>query len=272
MAEPRRVVIAGLGLIGGSLATDLTRAGWHVTGVDRAAVCRRARARGLVSATCTSLERAASAADLIVLAAPPRANRDLLLRLVTSMHRRPALVVTDVGSVKRDIVQLAERLRLAGFVGGHPLAGRERSGLRAAQPGLFAGRAWTLSVGRETRPAALRQVRALARAVEARPVNLAADDHDRALAFLSHLPQLVAWALLDAARADGITAAWLALAGPGFRDMTRLAASPPLLWSDILAVNADHVAVAHAGFIKALDRRVRSGRGQGRRPSTRLPR
>lgn len=259
MAEgkPRRVVIAGLGLIGGSLAADLTQAGWQVIGVDRANVCRRARARGLVAETCSSVERAAAAADLVVLAAPPRANIELLLALVVSLHARPGLTVTDVGSVKRGIVQLAERLQLPGFVGGHPLAGRERAGLRAAHAGLFVGRPWALTPGRTTDPRALRRVRALARAVGARPVDVPAETHDRVLAFLSHLPQLVAWALLDAARADGITRDWLALAGPGFRDMTRLAASPTSLWAEILTANAAQVHDAQVAFVKALSARAR---------------
>jgi prephenate dehydrogenase len=246
------VAIAGLGLIGGSLAGALTEAGWHVIGVDRAAVGRRARARGLVVATRSTLLHAAREADLIVLAAPPRANRELLLQLAAVMHRRRELVVTDVGSVKRDIVQLAERLRLTGFVGGHPLAGRERSGQSFAQADLFAGRAWAVVPGRESTPAALRRVRALVRAVRARPVQVTAEAHDRALAFLSHLPQLLAWALRDVARADPVTARWLDLAGPGFRDMTRLAASPAPLWAEILKANADHVAEAQGAFIRAL--------------------
>jgi prephenate dehydrogenase len=152
-------------------------------------------------------------------------------------------VITDVGSVKGPICGLARRLGLRGFVGGHPVAGTEGRGLAAASPDLFRGRAWALTpTPRGTR--ALSRVRALVRAVGGRPVTVSARDHDRALAFLSHLPQVVSFALLDAARHDPVAARHLRLAGPGFRDMTRLARSPRPLWREILGQNRIEVARA----------------------------
>jgi prephenate dehydrogenase len=235
------VAIVGLGLIGGSLARALTRAGYRVLGVDKPGVRRRARAQGAVAQTMATPEAAARRADVVVLAAPPRANLALLRRLAG--RASPGLVITDVGSVKGPICGLARRLGLRGFVGGHPVAGTEGRGLAAASPDLFRGRAWALTpTPRGTR--ALSRVRALVRAVGGRPVTVSARDHDRALAFLSHLPQVVSFALLDAVRHDPVAARHLRLAGPGFRDMTRLARSPRPLWREILGQNRAEVARA----------------------------
>jgi prephenate dehydrogenase len=235
------VAIVGLGLIGGSLARALTRAGYRVLGVDKPGVRRRARAQGAVAQTMATPEAAARRADVVVLAAPPRANLALLRRLAG--RASPGLVITDVGSVKGPICALARRLGLRGFVGGHPVAGTEGRGFAAASPDLFRGRAWALTPTPH-RTRALSRVRALVRAVGGRPVTVSARDHDRALAFLSHLPQVVSFALLDAVRRDPVAARHLGLAGPGFRDMTRLARSPRPLWREILGQNRVEVARA----------------------------
>ena len=249
MTAARRptVAIAGLGLIGGSLAKALTRAGYRVIGVDTPARARAARQTGAVAATASSVVAAARKADVLVLAAPPAVN----LRLLAEAARaaRPALVITDVSSVKRPIGTAARRLRIANFVGGHPMAGRERSGFAASSADLFRGCPWVLS---PSQPGARRVVARIARDVGARPVVVAEDAHDRAMAYLSHLPQIVAWALSTAARGDRVTARLLRLAGPGFRDMTRLARSPRALWREVLAQNAAEVARARKDLVRAL--------------------
>jgi prephenate dehydrogenase len=242
-ALPGSVAVLGLGLIGGSLALDLRARGVRVIGWDRPEVLRRARRRGLVDAVAASVDDAARQAGLVVLAAPPAANLRLLRRLARLGPEGP--IVTDVGSVKGRIVGEAGRLGLRRFVGGHPIAGSERSGIEAARQGLFEGRAWALTPVDETAPRALRTVAALAHALGARPVRrLDAAQHDRALAFLSHLPQMVAWALRAAAQGDPVARRHLALAGPGFQDMTRLARSPRGLWRQILEQNSREVARA----------------------------
>jgi len=246
------VAIVGLGLIGGSLARALTRAGYPVVGVDRPAVRRRARAARAVARTVARPEEAARSADVLVLAAPPSVNLRLLRRV--ARRARSGLVVTDVGSVKAPIVREADRLGLA-FVGGHPMAGNEGSGFRASEAGVFRGRSWILCPGRRGAGRALAAVRRLARAAGARPVRMDAAEHDRVVAFLSHVPQLVSWALLDAARADPLAVRRLTVAGPGFAGMTRLAASPPGLWREILAENRRETDRALAGFLRALRRR-----------------
>jgi prephenate dehydrogenase len=242
-----RVAICGLGLVGGSLARALSARGYVVIGVDRPSVVRRARAARAI-ARALGLGDAAAEADVLVLAAPPGANLRLLRRVAAL--RRPGLAVTDVTSVKGPIVAEARRLGLPGFVGGHPMAGRERSGFGAATATLFQGRSWILVPGRDAW--ALRRVRRLVRDAGARPVAMSAAAHDRVVARLSHLPQLVAWALLAAARSDAATRRGMRFAGPGFHDMTRLARSPKGLWREILRSNRVEVERALASLRAAL--------------------
>jgi prephenate dehydrogenase len=244
------VAVAGLGLIGGSLAKALTRAGYRVIGVDTPARTRAARRARAIAGVAASVAVAAREADVLVLAAPPAANLRLLVEAARAAP--PALVITDVSSVKRPIAAAARRLRLARFVGGHPMAGRERSGFAASSADLFHGAPWIL-----TPSAAVprRIVARMIRDVGARPVVVPEAAHDRAMAYLSHLPQVVAWALAAAARGDPVTARLLRLAGPGFRDMTRLAASPRTLWREVLAQNADEVARARKALSRALRER-----------------
>jgi len=245
-----RVAVVGLGLVGGSLARALARKGYRLAGVDTSALTRRAAKRSGVFVLVTGrLADALEGAELVVLAAPPLANLRLL-REIDRDERRPRLLVTDVSSVKRRICAAGARLAHLDFVGGHPMAGRERGGFAASDPGLFRGRPWILTPARSRR--ALARVRALVRDVGARPVSLAPEAHDRAVAFVSHLPQLVAWALADAARAGRTRAPLHRLAGPAFLDMTRIAKSPRALWREILSENRDELGRALRAFRRAL--------------------
>ncbi len=244
------VAIVGLGLVGGSLARALRRRDYRVIGVDRPEVLARARRAHAVSAIAT-VEEAAATADVLVLAAPPRANLQLVAR--AARHARARLVVTDVGSVKTPICAAAKRAGLVAFVGGHPMAGAAASGFAASSPDLFQDRPWILTPnGAPARAVAV--VRALARAVGARPAVMTAAAHDRAMAFLSHVPQILSWLLLASARGDAVARRHLGLAGPGFRDMTRLARSPRGLWREILDQNHREVARALAVLAAALRR------------------
>jgi prephenate dehydrogenase len=244
------VAIAGLGLIGGSLAKALKGAGYRVIGVDTPA--RSRAARSAVTETAASVTRAAARADVLVLAAPPLANLRLLREAAGA--GRDSLVITDVSGAKRAICAEARRLGLRRFVGGHPMAGRERSGFAASSADLFRGCAWILTPGA---PEATRMVSRLARAVGARPALLTPAAHDRVVAYLSHVPQLVSWALAAAARRDAVARRHLALAGPGFAGMTRLARSPRGLWREVLALNAPEVARARAALLRELRRTAR---------------
>jgi prephenate dehydrogenase len=242
------VAIVGLGLVGGSLARALTDAGYRVTGIDWPLVVRRALRSGAVAAGATYAE-AAAACDVVVLAAPPATNIRLLRRLARVAG--PGLVLTDVSSVKGEIAREAARLGVPGFVGGHPMAGTEKRGFSASSKKLFDGATWWIVPSRSGR--ANRIVRELVRAAGAVPVTTDAATHDRTMAFLSHLPQVVAWALRDAARRDPVARAHLRRAGPGFRGMTRLAGSPRPLWRQILSANAAEVARAVASFARRLE-------------------
>lgn len=246
------VAIVGLGLVGGSLARALVAAGYRVTGIDWPLVVRRARRGRAITDGATRAE-AAAAAEVVVLAAPPATNLRLLRRL--AKVARAGLVITDVSSVKGEIAREAARLGLSGFVGGHPMAGTEKRGFAASSAGLFRGAAWWIVPGRDRRATLL--VRSLVRAAGARPIAVDAATHDRAMAFLSHVPQVVAWALQEAARGDAVARRHLRRAGTGFRDMTRLARSPRPLWNDILGANRVEVSRALGALVRRLEKRRR---------------
>jgi prephenate dehydrogenase len=237
-AAPARLGIVGLGLIGGSIAAAV-RAAWPDTarvGVDHDGTVRTAAGAGLVDEVRDDIADLADC-DLIVLAVPVPAILDLLSRLRGGLG---SAVVTDVGSTKRQIVEAGRAVPR--FVGGHPIAGAERGGLERARPDLFAGRTWAVTVAPDTDPDAATRVERFAAGLGATPVRMTPDAHDRAVAYLSHVPQLVAVALMNAAEQQGVTAS--GLAGQGFRDMTRLAASPGALWQGILDSNHDFVREA----------------------------
>jgi prephenate dehydrogenase len=239
------IAIAGLGLIGGSIALAV-RERWpsiRIVGVDHPAVLAHGRGSGAIDRAAASLAEIGSP-DLVVLAAPVAQNIELLRQLAANPNlARPSTIVTDVGGTKRDIVGVSRSLRLSfSFVGGHPIGGAERGGFGFARPDLFAGRPWILTPVAESDPAAVTAVEQFARGLGARPAVLDAADHDRLMAYVSHLPQLTASALMSAVgrgAPDG-----LRLAGRGLVDTTRLASSPASVWTGIAANNSDFVAEA----------------------------
>jgi prephenate dehydrogenase len=254
----RTIAIVGVGLIGGSVGLA-ARAKWpgiRVIGIDTRDVLVSAVAFGAVTETAGDLSAAASA-DLVVLCAPVAVNVATLAALAPRLA--PGAVVTDVGSTKRDIVAAAEAHGLDRFVGGHPLAGAATSGTASAREHLFRGRPWILTPSARTAPAAVESLRAFAVALGATPTVLDAVAHDRLMAYVSHLPQVVASTLLETVGAT-VGESGLALSGPGLADTTRLAASPGGLWASILAANADCVAEAMASLESALAR-LRAGLG-----------
>jgi prephenate dehydrogenase len=247
-----RVAIVGYGLIGASLGMAVKQQ-WPsalVIAVDRKDVIESAMRRHAADVGGDDLVMAAEA-DLVVLAAPVRTNIRLLGELAEYVPGEA--LVTDVGSTKRETVAAAralpERLR---FIGGHPLAGAAAGGIDAARPDLFRGRPWILTPGERHGHKALKLGAAL-EAIGAQVQMLSAEAHDALVAYLSHLPQLVATALMHLVGshtgADG-----LALAGRGLRDTTRLATSPPGMWADILATNRDNIAPAVDELIAVLQR------------------
>lgn len=234
----QRVVVAGLGLMGGSVALalrrgrpDLALAGW-----DEEHTLAEGVKRGVIDAVCRPDEL--EDGDVFVIAAPPHAS----LFLLDALKSLPAgVIVTDVVSTKRVIVEaaIAKRVR---FVGGHPMAGSEKSGLAHARADLFDEKRWFLVDG-GAGDEANDTVATLVAATGARPEWIEAVHHDRLMAALSHLPQVAASALM-AVVGPLAGESNLDLAGSGLRDTTRLADSDPELWSEIAASNAGELSRA----------------------------
>lgn len=243
-----RIGIVGLGLIGGSVALATRRAwpGAAVVGFDRQAATAREALRGLVTRTVEHLSDL-DGSDLVLFAVPVAAMIELLPALSHFSH---PCVVTDVGSTKRQVMDVAAAAGLDAFVGGHPMAGNERGGLDHATPDLFIRRPWLL-VARDKTSEAAKRVERFVSGLGAVPQWMGAQDHDRAIAFVSHLPQIVSVAIMNAA-ASALDARGLAAGGRAFDEMTRLASSPSDLWEGILTSNADYVAEALAAFMQGL--------------------
>lgn len=273
---PQRVLIVGTGLLGTSVALALRSVGadvWLTDRDDRTLALAVDRGAGTPGPPPRPV-------DLCVLAVPPAAVADVLCDAQRAGY---AAAYTDVASVKAVPLRAATELGcdLSTFVGGHPMAGAERSGPQAARADLFTGRPWVLTPTPATSPAALGAARALALACGAEPVVLSPDEHDRAVAVVSHVPHLLA--ALAAARLADAPAALVALAGQGVRDVTRVAASDPDLWVGILSANAGPVAevldavaadlarVAAALRAPAVDDAVRDLLVRGRTGRGRLP-
>jgi len=248
----RRIAIAGIGLIGGSIALGV-RNRWPaaaVVGIDRPAVLAHAIGSGAIDRGLASITELDDA-DLVVLAAPVRQNARLLGELPARIVERALL--TDVGGTKRDIVNAARRLPPgATFVGGHPIGGAERGGFGFARPDLFKNRPWILTPAVATADAALAGLRRFVEGLGARPTVMDAAEHDTVMAFVSHLPQLTASALMDTV-GGAVAGGGLAVAGRGLVDTTRLASSPPSVWRDICAVNADAISGALDQLIDRLN-------------------
>ncbi len=246
----RRVAIVGVGLVGGSIGLALRRTlrRVEVVGIDRAPVLRRARRRGAIQIGHTSLARGLEGADLIILALPV----DAILTFLPRVARLAGVgaVVTDIGSTKGTIKEAAIRSGLgARFVGGHPMAGSEQTGVAHADGRLFLGAPWILCASRPGK--ALRLVRHLVSAVGARPILLDARRHDRLVALFSHLPQILSIALVNTV-ARRMTPRSPRLAGPAFRQMSRVATSPERLWRGILSTNQGAVCEAIDAFTREL--------------------
>jgi prephenate dehydrogenase len=243
-----RVGIVGLGLIGGSIALRI-RAVWPTTtvvGLDRPDAIAEAERRDAIQLGASTLDDLRGC-GLVVLAIPMPAMLDIVPRLTVLDSET---VVTDVASTKRQVMAAARSASLPAFVGGHPMAGGERAGIAHARADLLVGRPWLLVEGTGGPTAAVR-VDAFVRGLGAVPQWIDAEAHDRCVAYVSHLPQLVAVALMNAT-ADGVGAEGLRMAGPAFTDMTRLAASPSDLWQGIVAANADFIAEALEHFVRDL--------------------
>lgn len=238
-----KIAIIGLGLIGGSIALA-ARQVWPkglVIAVDTKDVLEQAMVRHAIDVAADDLVVAAEA-DLVILAAPVRQNLELIATLDDVVPG--SAIVTDVGSTKRAIVDAARALppRFT-FVGGHPLAGAARGGFEFARAELFKGRPWLFTPHTDAAGEALETLSRFVGALGAVPRSMTPAEHDRLVAFLSHLPQLAASALMEIV-GSAVNDEGLALSGRGLIDTTRLASSPPGIWRDICATNADQIRPA----------------------------
>lgn len=270
------VGIVGLGLVGGSLALDLVDRDVPVLGLDTEPEHRDLAAAAGIE-VLDDLATLARRADLVVLAVPPAAVAGVLAQVTAAA---PEVVVTDVASVKSPAT-LGVTAPPARWVGGHPMAGTERTGFAAARPGMLAGATWLLTptdvVDRDALVAVLR----LVLSVQAVPVVLDAHEHDRVVAAVSHVSHLLAYALHDAAGQHGRELVDL-VAGPSFRDATRVAASDPGFWADLTHRNLGAVrevmgevqawlTAATTEDAAALTRRLAGARRRPLAPSHRAP-
>jgi len=250
-----RVALVGTGMIGGSFALALKRAGAaaRVVGFDvRAEAAARARTLGIVDEVAATAAEAVRGADVVVLAVPVGATAAALEAIAPGLPDEA--LVTDVGSVKAPVLAAATaRLRHpARFVGAHPLAGTERSGPEAASATLFEGRRCLVVPHAAADAAKVEACAALWRATGARVTVVDAAAHDRAMAWVSHLPHAVAFALAAAVGEVASEEGLAGLYGGGFIDTTRIAASDPTMWRDVFRENRAAVLASLDGFERAL--------------------
>jgi len=248
--------LIGCGLMGGSFALALKRAGLvkRVVGYSKSpSTTERARLMGVIDVEAPSALLAVSGADIVLLAVPVAATEATLKaikHLVT-----PNMLIMDVGSTKRDVVEAARRVlreNIGSFVPAHPITGKEVSGVEHADVDLYHGKQVILTPIERTLTAKLQAAEDLWRALGCHVVKMSPNAHDAAFASVSHLPHLLAFALMNSITGQEQGRDFLSLAGPGFRDFTRIAASDPHVWRDILMSNREELLNQAQLFRQAL--------------------
>ncbi len=245
-----RLCIVGVGLIGGSIGIGVRQRGLakRVVGVGRNAErLQQAIQLGAIDEATTSLQDGVTGADMVVVATPV----GLIVPTIRLCQQwlSAECVVTDVGSVKGAIVQPATELLGERFVGGHPMAGSEQTGVHNARADLFEGSCWAVTPTERTAPEAVQKVTALAQGLGAQVIVADPEEHDRAVALTSHLPHALALALMHVAE----NTPYPQLIGGSFRDGTRVAGSSPELWRDIFLHNREQVLWAIDEFVGKLE-------------------
>ena len=254
----RKVVIFGTGLIGGSFARALKAAGaaQHIVGVGRhPEVTARALELGIIDEAAASVQDAMRGADLVLLAAPVAQTASILRSLLPFLET--GTVVTDAGSTKSDVVAAARNVmgdRIGQFVPGHPIAGRETNGPDAAIPDLYRGKKTVLTPLPENAQDAIGRVAAAWTACGAVIHKLDAEEHDRIFAAVSHLPHLLAYALVDDIARKPHADQLFQYAASGFRDFTRIAGSSPEMWRDISLANREALLSELDAYLAQLTR------------------
>jgi prephenate dehydrogenase len=237
----KKLVIFGVGLIGGSVAQALKKASFvtHIVGVGRTAKSlQEALDLGVIDAAEINIEAALDAASLVLIAAPVAQTARILKSI--QPHLNSQMIITDAGSTKGDVLAYAREIlgdQFNQFVGGHPIAGAEKSGVSAAKADLFTGKNVVLTPTDETNATAIQQVTAMWQACGANVSEMSAANHDSIFAAVSHLPHLLAFALVHDIAARPNAAQLFSFAASGFRDFTRIAGSSPEMWRDISLAN-----------------------------------
>lgn len=253
-----RLVIIGMGLIGGSLARALRVGGavGEIIGVGRNCdALAKAVDWGVIDSYCQDSERAVAGADLVVIATPVGTMEEIFQRISGALN--PVTTITDVGSVKAAIVTAAQAAlgpHFPRFVPGHPIAGTERSGVAASEPDLFRDRHVILTPVVETAVDAVALVREMWECSGARVTEMTATLHDRVLGATSHLPHILAYTLVDFLAGREDNELLFKFAAGGFYDFTRIASSDPTMWRDICVSNKAVIAAALSAYRDTLDR------------------
>jgi prephenate dehydrogenase len=264
--------LIGCGLMGGSFALALKQAGLvkRVAGYSKSpSTMQRARELGVIDVEAPSALLAVSGADIVLLAVPVAATEDTFKAMRHLVG--PQTLVMDVGSTKTDVVAAARRAlkeQLAGFVPAHPIAGKERAGVDHAEASLYRGRQVILTPLPETAAEQVDKARHVWTALGSQVRLMSPEAHDAAYATVSHLPHLLAFAAMNAIEGQAQAREFLELAGPGFRDFTRIAASDPSIWRDILIANQAEVLRQSEHFraaLDALETTMRSGNAEALR-------
>lgn len=252
----KKLVIFGVGLIGGSVALALKKAGidTHIVGVGRTRnSLDEALNLGIIDVAESDIEVAVSDADIIMLAAPVAQTTQILTSIQPFLQ--PNTVVTDAGSTKGDVLNSAKQVlgnQFTQFIGGHPIAGAEKSGAAAAMADLFVAKNVVLTPTQETNPDAIAAVTHLWRTCGANVSTMSADQHDAIFAAVSHLPHLLAFALVDDIASRHNAAQLFSFAASGFRDFTRIAGSHPEMWRDISLANKQALLTELTAFEQEL--------------------
>ena len=250
-----KTAILGVGLLGASFSLALKKHGIcsHVCGFGRSREnLQRAKEMKIIDSYASDPASACSDADLILLAAPVGSFVEIMKRAVHSLKK--GAVVTDVGSVKGRLVHELEGIMPTGvhFVGSHPIAGSDRSGIDFSDPELFRDALCIITPTDLTEPAALRTVTDIWNSFGSKVMTMKPDQHDRVYAAVSHLPHIIAYALVNTV--SDIDSSFMFFCGQGFRDMTRIAASSPEIWTDISLLNKENIKEMIAIFRENLDR------------------
>ena len=258
--------LIGCGLMGSSFALALKRAGLvkRVVGYSKSpSTTERARQMGVIDVEAPSALLAISGADIVLIAVPVAAT-EATFKAIKHLVR-PNVLIMDVGSTKRDVVDAARRaLRedVGVFVPSHPITGKELSGVEHADADLYAGKQVILTPIERTKPVQLQQAIDVWSGLGCKLVTMSPEQHDAAFAAVSHLPHLIAFALMNAITGQPQGKDYLSLAGPGFRDFTRIAASDPHVWRDILLANREELLAQSKIFqrnLQALEVMIDSG-------------